>query len=344
MAKAHDRNVYALRTALRAVLLILIVFAGWSMARSRPPSQWVTAEGWRQPIAGHALRFRVHVLSPADDDELLVVDLHWLGRHREPRGYLSGSAPQLLRRGMRAVEVQVPVPYRDELGYVFAVIYAGPSGSWQDRVRAAVSDAVPVRSEPDVPAESAMVRWTVHDDERIEAAPRSSSSVVRWITALVWFGAAVSCVWNGKRPATVRAPRDVRWFLDCAGACILAACWQLAAGDELTATVVRTLALHVSLYHEREAFQIAATLVALVIGSIVLVRIAETDEKPHGDRLLLLGLATFVVASVVDAISHHAIDRLAGALWLGLPAIAWIKIGAGGIAITGGASARRRAA
>jgi len=58
---------------------------------------------------------------------------------------------------------------------------------------------------------------------------------------------------------------------------------------------------------------------------------------------MLLGLAVFSGISAVAAISHHAIDRIAYAVWWGVPAMQWMKIASGGFALAGAAMPSTRA-
>jgi hypothetical protein len=118
------------------------------------------------------------------------------------------------------------------------------------------------------------------------------------------------------------AGRRPRILVLCAIACVAAASRELASAD--------VLAARTHLYHERETVQIVATVAVLGGASWLALRIVERARAPRGIRWMLLGLAVFSGISAVAAISHHAIDRIAYAVWWGVPAMQWMKIASGG--------------
>jgi len=327
------------RLGLRAGLVGFVALSGWWMTRSKPPSDWVTLEADRDAIVGRPLHVRAQVVPPVERGESLVVDLHWMNRRREPQGYLSGSAPQAVPEWGGSLEFDVAIPDRDQLGYVFAVIYAGRSGSWGDRTRAAFTDPVAVMSIATPSRDQRSVAWPVHDLAVERTIPPSPSRTAQWFAALLWLGAAGLCarrsnVGNGSSLVHDRA--DAHAGRLCVAACVAAACWEITSADTVLTDIVRRFAIDTHHYDQREMLQVALTATALACASWVFVSILDVDQR-GGRRLVLTGLNLFAGASAIALISHHAIDRLANALWWSVPAIQWLKIASGGLALAGSA-------
>jgi len=154
---------------------------------------------------------------------------------------------------------------------------------------------------------------------------------------------ADSCRWQfGNGAAGSVAPnRNIVIF--CTAACIAAACWEFVSAEEIAGDAARRLAANAHLYHERETAQIAVTLAVLACVSWLAIRIMERTREPRGIRWVLLGLTLFAGTNAVAAISHHAIDRIAYAVWWGVPAMQWMKIASGGFALAGAGGCRRGA-
>jgi hypothetical protein len=139
------------------------------------------------------------------------------------------------------------------------------------------------------------------------------------------------------------AGRRPRILVLCAIASVAAASRELASADVRVSETARWLAARTHLYHERETVQIVATVAVLGGASWLALRIVERARAPRGIRWMLLGLAVFSGISAVAAISHHAIDRIAYAVWWGVPAMQWMKIASGGFALAGAAMPSTRA-
>ena len=334
------------RFTTRACLIALVLVAGGWMIRSKPPSSWVSVETDGDAFAGRPLRIRVKVPPPRAAEQMLVVDLHWVDRRREPQGYLSGSAPSSVPAKGGSLEFRVPVPSDERLGYVFAVIYAGPTGLWRDRVRSAYTDPVAVYPPPRpslVP--DLWLRWNAHDPVLTEESPRAPSRLAQWLGALTWLVAATLCLRQRHARKDTCAPVEQRprILVFCAIGCVAAACWELASADVLVSETARQLAARTHLYHERETPQMVATVAVLGGASLLVLRVVEHARAPRGIRWMLLGLAMFSALSAVAAISHHVIDRIAYAVWWGVPAMQWMKIASGGLALAGAAMPSARA-
>ena len=338
--------VLSFRVAARACMIALVLVAGGWMFRSKPPSAWVSVEADGETFAGRPLHVRVQVPPPHASGQMLVVDLHWLNRRREPQGYLSGSAPSSMPAQGGSLDFRVAVPNDERLGYVYAVIYAGPTGSWRDRVRSAYTDPVAVHPPPPSSlADDLWVHWNVHDPVLADEFRQSPSRLAQWLAALAWLAAAALWVrrWQfGNGAAGSVAPnRNIVIF--CTAACIAAACWEFVSAEEIAGDAARRLAANAHLYHERETAQIAVTLAVLACVSWLAIRIMERTREPRGIRWVLLGLTLFAGTNAVAAISHHAIDRIAYAVWWGVPAMQWMKIASGGLALAGAAMPSTRA-
>jgi hypothetical protein len=328
---------FIFRLAARAGLVALVVAAGGWMIRGKPASNWASIEVNGDAVVGHPLRVRIHVSPPQTSTEFLVVDLHWLNRRREPQGYLSGSAPLAVPQEGGWLVFQVAIPNDEQLGYVYAVVYAGPSGSWSDRVHAAVTDPIVVRPATAPKANDRWSRWSVHDQMPDDSPRPSYPRLGQWMSALLWLAAAAACTrrWHARDDPHPPVRALVRTWILGATACVAAACWELASGDLLVGDSGRRLAAHAHLYYERETTQIVVTLAILACASWLIIHILDRARAPRGSRWMMLGLTVFAGTSAVAAISHHAMDRAAYTLWGSVAAVQWLKMASAALAFAG---------
>ncbi|MCX6954770.1 MAG: hypothetical protein NTV51_21650 [Verrucomicrobia bacterium] len=125
-------------------LLGLGALVGYWLSRPKDTAPWLTVEVPRVATAGQPLIVRV--IPNAATPATVTADLHWSTTRRESRGMLSGSPAQRIGAPGAPLTFRLEVPAQDELGYVRAIVYAGPTAGWNNRVEAATSDYIPVAS------------------------------------------------------------------------------------------------------------------------------------------------------------------------------------------------------
>jgi hypothetical protein len=128
---------------LWAVLPLLTFGAVWLalLPFHEPIAEWCSLTVEEPLISGSNARLTVRVIG-IEDAAVLSTDLHWYGKKREYRGYLTGSNRILIPRGKSAHAISIPIKEADDLGYVSVVIYLSPNGRWRDRTLAAHSELI----------------------------------------------------------------------------------------------------------------------------------------------------------------------------------------------------------
>src|SRR2546421_3235922 len=135
--------------SLRICLAGSVLLVAWAVTRPQPPSDWLKVEADRYALRNYRFHVRVDVAPANLVSRFLVVDLHWTTHHHEPRGFLTGSTTHRIVAEGGSYVFPFSIPDRDELGYVFGVIYVGPSDRWEERERSAFTDPVAVRRSAD---------------------------------------------------------------------------------------------------------------------------------------------------------------------------------------------------
>ena len=127
--------------ALRICLIGFVLFVAWWVNRPKPITDWVTVRADAHAVFERPFHMHVEVAPTGVASQILAIGLHWATSRQEPRGFLSGSPPQQVAAQGGAYDFQFSLPDRDDLGYIFAVLYTGPSELWDERTRAAFTDS-----------------------------------------------------------------------------------------------------------------------------------------------------------------------------------------------------------
>ena len=308
----------------------------WLVFRGRPESGWLTVDGDAHAVPGLALMLNIRI-DPPLPSQLLVADLHWSTRRREPMGFLTGGRPQRLSGAIGSCRVEIPVPERDEMGFVQAVVYVSPSGRWEDRIRSASTEPIPVRSAIAAGDRPETVHWAVHDHLPDPGSQPSASTSGRALVAALWLFVAVRMAWVYRVPVTngnARSSRERRWMMVAFCGALLAAAWQALAMDSVLGDDIRRLTIDHRLYFEREWLQKLTTL-AIAVGAAGVIAWLSNSSLSRSTRAVLLGLASLLALSALSIVSLHSVDRLADLPFWDMPVIDWLKIAVTLVAVVG---------
>ena len=319
---------------LRLCLVVAVLATVWLVTRPGPVSQWVAVDVDPYATVAHPLRLNMHV-APQATPGYVVADLHWSSTRREPRGFLVGGTVQSIPIEGGAFAFDYRVPDRGDLGYVHAVIYLGPTGRWEDRIRWASTDLIPFQRATTT-ANAAVKPWPVRDHagEAAESRP-FRSTLVTWLTAVVLIAAAARCirVWQATRGGARSSLTAGRWLVFASFACVTAALWTIVGAETVLGSEGRRWALDARLYHERAAIQKIVTVLVVAVAAL-----AVTWMLPkfgNAGRAVLLGLISFGTVAGLDVLSLHEIDSLFNEAWWGIPALQWLELAASLVALIG---------
>ncbi|MBL9127006.1 MAG: hypothetical protein JNL97_05140 [Verrucomicrobiales bacterium] len=163
----------------------------------------------------------------------------------------------------------------------------------------------------------ARVHHRLADQEAPSIVPRVRSTVVRYITAAAW-GVAGGILLVRRGPSDAGRSRATE---SLAGrACLAAAVVEVSDLGRFFGEAVRAVARAVSAYDGRETGQQWATALLLASALGLGGKWLASDRAP-GHRLLMTSIVTGLGLLALDALSLHAIDRLAQYPCLGLPAV-----------------------
>jgi len=284
-------------------------------------------DGDAYAVPGRPLTLNIHV-DPRLSPRLLVVDLHWLTRRRAPRVLLTGGRPQRIPGAIGSCHVAIPVPGRGDMGFVQAVIYVSQSGRWEDRIRSAATEPIPVTSAIACGDRPETVHWAVHDLLPDPGSQPSPSTLGRAVTALLWLFVAARLAWACRNPLAngrTRSPYERRWLTITLCCALLAAAWQALALDSILGNEARRLAVDHGLYFEREWLQQLMT-VAAAVGLASVIAWIATRSLSGGMRTVLISLASLLALSTLSLVSLHAVDRLANVPYWQTPLMDWLRI------------------
>ena len=273
---------------LKKGLLIMLTVgtaAAWVLPGILAPrADWVTLTAPRYAVAGEPIELLLQV-SGLRRAAYLTADLHWGGTRRESRGFLSTTgAQEVISDG--AYAFTLPVSVRAELGFVSAVVYAGSTGRWGERTRAAVSEAIPVRRSATPSSRPSLRSWRMYPTSA-DTSPSASADdwgpsgpIPGLILGGLLLGAAILCV----RAAAGSRAGARRAFWGLVSALLALAALAEVLGGSL-AEAGRRLAEAHALYDGRRVFQ-RAVVTGVAIGTILaLSALARRERRP--DRSVL---------------------------------------------------------
>jgi hypothetical protein len=356
MSNERDRR----RLVVAAAAALGLVFAAsWillDLTEGRPG--WLVVEGPPAAVLGGRIDYRV-TLKEIGAGGLVDCTLHHANAERRGWGFLASAGPPQPAVAGRTYVFEFTVPEHADTAYVFAIVFLGPSGRWEDGTRAVSTRYIPLSrtASPAPPAalkRTAVYRYpTAAEAARLKARPpRPAGRPSVWVHPVVGalllaaaFGALLSSRRSGPTgPGGGPGERTV-WL-------VMAVVLAAAAAVEISglaghlAAWGRHLAEERGVYELRKPFQEAITAATAAASLGLFLLFVRAVRKPGSPRLLWwagLGLAAYLAVSFVGVLSFHAVDVVRGRVWHGVSAVDAAR-GAGAIAacFAALAAARRR--
>jgi hypothetical protein len=293
------------RIAATAAIAILCALAAALAARILLVpihSTWLAVEAPHEAERGRAIRIVVKLARP-EPGTYLHADLHGQDAGRRNLGYISGALPIKVKEGELQYSFAIPMPDRLDLAYVYGIVYLSGEGGWNELIRAARLEPVPV-ADADGPSLSSADPPSF----RVEAfplagrfvAPRVDSPALRWIAALAFAASAAICL---------VAPRRSRVL---AAACLAACAWELVLPEAALTAFLRGIFNFEGWYRFRRGPQIAISLLALGAGlagaAAILARSLAVRRASRG--IAALGVYAYACVAILRLVSEHDVDAL----------------------------------
>jgi len=317
-----------------AVALVLVFAATWAVLdRSEHRPGWLVAEAPPAAVIGQPLEIRITLEDPIEPTRIACT-LHRAGTDRRIREHIALSGPAQETGGGRTHVFHFEVPDKEDLVFLSAVVYLSPTGSWQDRTRAAHTRLIPVRRHPlarelqelrkirvyrsTLPAEDALAE---------AAAPETGRGPSSWDHAVIFvilLATAVLCrlkAGNKRQDAPAEESVERTVWLVFAAVLALGGVFELSGLVDHLANWARRLAEGTNVYELRKAYQkaIMAAVAAASLGLFFL--FIRAIRRPGSHRYLWwagIGLAEYLAVSFVSVLSFHAVDVFRGTTWHGL--------------------------
>lgn len=289
----------------------------WLALRPTPaPAAWLTVEAPRSAAVDRPLTVRVTPTAKTPPGLMIKADLHWTTTHDEHRGVLSGAPAQAFNGSTSPLVFSLAVPARPELGSVRAVIFAGPTARWDDRVAAVTSDPIKIVPAADLSTtDAALHPLPVFDQRPDPAVIRHDSPWLQGIITLMWVAAGVFC-WRQRTPSQPATPVvevvKTSWRLPAIG-CLLAAGWEILPMETLIGGFARDRFVAQRWYGGRAGLQLALTTVLVAAAFWMCLKIWR-HAADRARRLTWLGLGLYATLALTSLLSLHEVD-----VWLAKP-------------------------
>jgi hypothetical protein len=328
------------RTGL-AVALVIVFAATWVVLdRTEHRPGWLTVEAPSAAVVGQPLEIKVTLKRSVEANQI-VCTLHRAGADRRLREHVASSGPARAAAGGGIYLFRFNIPDKNNLVFVSAVIYLSPTGSWQDRTRAAHTKLIPVKRADTGNAAPPLKRTSVYtstsaaeDDteERAARGPRRGSSP--WahpIIFVILISSAALCRAKAGRKRPDTSPEETRErtiWLAFAAVFVLGAFLELSGVVGHLAAWGRRLAEEGNLYDLRKPYQKAAmaAVAAAALGLFFL--FIRAMKKPGSYRFVWgvgIGLAAYLSVSFVSVLSFHAIDVVGRMTWHGISPVDTVR-------------------
>jgi len=324
-------------TAGLVLLLAAAVTLWWMLDRLEHHHDWLRVEAPRRAVAGRRLPLRVH-LAPLPEPTRVCADLHWGKTRDQGMGYLAGGGWRAVGREGGTFDFEIMVRPIKGLRFVTAIIYLSRTGNWRDHTLVAATEVIPVNT--------LMVGKLEASLEPVRLQPRGDgvadrphpAAFPRWLTALLFLASAVlarasSLPTEGSTPVAAK-----RWWQILAVLLMLASLWELLGLESWLGAQARAVARAEDLYYPRALLQKIVISGALAAASAFLVCLWRVP-KPW--RLVLAAGAVYLLISLLNLVSLHAIDRIANLSWHGLSLVQGLKLGCAALTLPGVRHARR---
>ncbi len=334
------------RRAGVAAALVLVFAATWALLeRTEHRPGWLAVEAPEAAVVGHPLEIRVKLGRSVEATEISC-SLHRAGPDRKIRGYLASSGPPRAAGGGETYSFIFEVPEREDMAFASAIIFLSPTGEWTEGTRAVSTKLMPVKRDGAAKGSLGLKRTRVYHystaaesaaAQAAERSPRSGPSPwVHPVIFVILISSAALCRAKAGRKRQDTSPTESRersMWLAFAAVFVLGAFLELSGVVGHLAAWGRRLAEEGNVYDLRKPFQKAlmAAVAAAALGLFLL--FIRALRKP-GSRLFLwwvgIGLAAYLSASFISALSFHAVDVVRGMSWHGLSPVDAVR-GAGAL-------------
>jgi len=226
--------------------------------------------------------------------------------------------------------------------FVMGVIYFGRTGSWGDHKQAAITELVPVVSEPAKPEETRLEPLGLQPS--VEPSPSHPLPAYgpRLLTGLL-FLVAMMAAWYPGPPITApdgRSSPENRWWQVLVVLLGLACLWELLGLESWLGDRARAMAHARNLYYLRTVLQKAVISMA-VAAAVLLLPFIRRVRSSH--RLVLVFFGLYLAIAAVNLVSLHAIDKVADLSWHRVSLVQALELGCAVMTLEGLRRMRRTA-
>ena len=319
------------------LLLAAAVALWWMLDRLEHHHNWLRVEAPRRAVAGRRLPLRVH-LAPLAEPTRVCADLHW-GRTRDQSvGYLAGGGWRAVGKEGGTFDFEIMVPPVKGLHFVTGIIYLSRTGSWRDHTLVAATEVIPVSTNGGETFEASLRPLRLQPQSGGWAGQPRLAPLPRWLTALLFLGCAVAALASSGPTDRSGPVPGKRWWQVLAVLLALACLWELLGLESWLGAQARAMARAEDLYYPRATLQKIVISGALAAVSAFLFCLWRA---PKAWRLLLAAFAVYLLISLSNLVSLHAIDRIAHLSWHGLSLVQGLKLGCAALTLQGIRRARR---
>jgi len=313
--------------------------SSWALQQPPPAAPWLAVTAPGEATAGAPfvvrVRLRARLLLSTTPELRLGVDLHGSTLQHESRGWLGSAPPQGIAGAEAELTFAVPVPLATEPGFAHAVIYASPTGAWQDRVAVANSVDVPLRDPHANTTAPTHRKLHVYDPGSLAPIARRDQAPVRSVLALGWL--AVAIAWWRRRS---RHPATRRIATVLCGTAAAAATWELLPLERWLGRGARDVTFAWHWYERRVGYQHAFT-VAVLVAAAALVMWAWRSSTDLAQRLAVTGITLHGTVTLASFLSLHAVDAMLAVPLGPVPVLQAVQLAALSVALLGVFRGRR---
>jgi hypothetical protein len=323
-----------IRRAGIAAALVLVFAATWALLdRTENRPGWLTVEAPAAAVVGQPLEIRVKLDKSVEATEISCT-LHRAGTDRKIRGYLASSGPARKAEGGETYSFNFEVPEREDMAFAAALIFLSPTGEWLEGTRAVSTKLMPVKRDGTAEENRRLKKTRVYrystaaESAAAKAAERSPrggpSPWAHPVVFVILISSAALCRAKAGRKRPDTSPTETKErtiWLAFAAVFVLSAFLELSGVVGHLAAWGRRLAEETSLYDLRKPFQ-EALIAAVAAAAMGLFLLFIRALKKPGSHIFLwwvgMGLAAYLSASFISALSFHAVDVVRGMTWHGL--------------------------